>query len=359
MTKTHIWLRAESKALEERIALTPNVAKQLLKAGFNITVEASPFSAIPAQAYQEIGCDIAPAFSWHNAPSDTIILGLKELSEERWPLIHRHIHFAHVYKDQQGWQEVLRRFKTGQGELYDLEYLVDDNQRRVAAFGYWAGFAGAAVAIKAFGRRQQAANPVLPKLTSMPSRQALVDDVARSLSGCASKPKVLVIGAKGRSGRGAVEMAHSIGADVTEWDMAETKFGGPFEDILDFDVLVNCVFVQDPLPPFITLPMLDTNDIHPRRLSIVCDVSCDPYGTYNPLPIYSSCTTFDQPCLRIIKGDNPLDLIAIDHLPSLLPVESSEDFCQQLLPHLLQLDDLTQGVWQRANRVFTEKLNQI
>ncbi|WP_076415579.1 saccharopine dehydrogenase [Shewanella sp. UCD-KL12] len=359
MSKAHIWLRAESKPLEERIALTPDVAKQLLNAGFKVTVEESPLSAIPAKDYQQVGCEIAPTHSWHKAPSDTIILGLKELSEESWPLTHRHIHFAHVYKEQQGWQQVLRRFKTGAGELYDLEYLVDDKQRRVAAFGYWAGFAGAAVALKAFARRQQAATPVLNKLTSIPSKQALVDDVADSLSQLSQAPKVLVIGAKGRSGRGAVEMAQSVGAEVTQWDIAETQVGGPFEDILDFDLLVNCVFVQQALPPFITLPMLNTNGIHPRQLSIICDVSCDPYGAYNPLPIYSSCTTFDEPCLRIIKGNNPVDLIAIDHLPSLLPVESSEDFCQQLLPHLLQLDNLNQGVWQRANSVFNDKLSQV
>ena len=368
MTKAHIWLRAESKPLEERIALTPDVARKLLQAGFKITVEESPLSAIPAQEYQGIGCDIVPAHSWQQAPKDTIILGLKELSEDNWPLVHRHIHFAHVYKEQQGWQDVLRRFKTGEGELYDLEYLVDDNNRRVAAFGYWAGYAGAAVALKAFGKRQQliqlnlsaqADQPVLDKLTSMPSKQALIDDVAESLSPLTRPPKILVIGAKGRSGRGAVEMAKSVGAEVTQWDMAETKIGGPFEAILDFDVLVNCVFVQEALPPFITLPMLETNGIEPRRLSIICDVSCDPYGTYNPLPIYSSCTTFDKPCLRIIEGDNPVDLIAIDHLPSLLPVESSEDFCQQLLPHLLQLDDLNRGVWQKAKQIFTDKLSQV
>ncbi len=36
--------------------------------------------------------------------------------------------------------------------------------------------------------------------------------------------------------------------------------------------------------------------------------------------------------------DPPLDVMAIDNLPSLLPVESSEDYAGQLLPALLTLD---------------------
>jgi len=356
MSKAHIWLRAETKPLEERIALTPNVAKQLLDAGFKITVEESEQSAISSEPYRDIGCDIQPSHSWREAPLDTIILGLKELTEEKWPLAHKHIHFAHVYKNQQGWKEVLQRFTQGQGQLFDLEYLVDENNRRIAAFGYWAGFAGAAVALKAFARRSQQLTPILPKLASSPNQDALVNEI-KSLLELNDKPaKVLVIGAKGRSGRGAVEMAKSVGAQVIEWDIEETKVGGPFPQLLECDVVVNCVFVQAALPPFLTTEMLHQAD---RRLSIICDVSCDPYGDYNPLPIYDTCTTFSDPTLRLVEGNNPLDLIAIDHLPSLLPVESSEDFCQQLLPHLLQLDNLEQGVWQRANHVFNQKINQI
>ena len=44
----------------------------------------------------------------------------------------------------------LRRFRDGGGTLYDLEYLTDENGRRMAAFGYWAGYAGAAVSLKAW-----------------------------------------------------------------------------------------------------------------------------------------------------------------------------------------------------------------
>jgi saccharopine dehydrogenase (NAD+, L-lysine-forming) len=44
--------------------------------------------------------------------------------------------------------------------------------------------------------------------------------------------------------------------------------------------------------------------------------------------------------------------MAIDHLPSLLPMESSEDFSTQLLPSLMTLDRPDQGVWGRAKADF-------
>jgi saccharopine dehydrogenase (NAD+, L-lysine-forming) len=51
--------------------------------------------------------------------------------------------------------------------------------------------------------------------------------------------------------------------------------------------------------------------------------------------------------------DQPvLDVTAIDNLPSMLPAESSEDFAEQLLPHLLTLDHIGQGVWGRAQDWF-------
>jgi saccharopine dehydrogenase (NAD+, L-lysine-forming) len=40
--------------------------------------------------------------------------------------------------------------------------------------------------------------------------------------------------------------------------------------------------------------------------------------------------------------------MAIDNLPSLLPRESSEDYAAQLLPSLLTLGAIGEGVWARA-----------
>ncbi len=351
MSKVHIWLRAETKPDEQRTALTPEGAKALIKAGFKVTIECASQSIFQQDLYEDIAVEHAAEGSWVNAPKEAIILGLKELPEDTFELIHQHIYFAHAYKDQSGWQALLSRFKTGGGELFDLEYLVDEQQRRIAAFGYWAGFAGAALAVLAWANQQKNITPALNELSSYANKQQLLDDLTQALALGEKRPKILVMGAKGRSGSGAVDLAKALSLEVVEWDLAETKIGGPFVEINQTDIFVNCVLINRDLPPFITDDILDNND---RKLSVIVDVSCDPYGSYNPLPIYQQCTTFKTPCLQI-KEQNKLELIAIDHLPSLLPKESSEDYCQQLLKHLLTLTDKTQGVWPQALSLFNEK----
>ena len=66
-----------------------------------------------------------------------LIYGLTSLAV---PLKHTHVQFAHVYKKQGGWERVLARYANGKGLLLDLEFL-EKNGRRVAAFGWSAGFA--------------------------------------------------------------------------------------------------------------------------------------------------------------------------------------------------------------------------
>ena len=194
-------------------------------------------------------------------------------------------------------------------------------------------------------------------MKSRPGQQTLIGEIDKQLAGLLQKekvvrPRILVIGAKGRSGRGAVQACKSLGLDVVQWDIAETQNGGPFPEILDFDIMINCVFVQQPMPPFVDREMLERAN---RKLSVICDVSCDPYGDYNPLPIYDRCTSFRQPTLQICEAPQPLHLISIDHLPSLLPAESSLDYCEQLLPALLQLNNLDSPIWKRAEQLFLEK----
>lgn len=354
---THIWLRAETKQFEKRTVLTPDSARRLAESGFRLTVERSSQSVFSWQEYAQAGCEVVEENAWiEQAPMDAIILGLKELAANDFPLRHRHIHFAHVYKSQAGWERVLNRFQRGGGVLYDLEYLVDESGKRVAAFGYWAGFAGAGLAMLAWCNVARGVKPVLGPVRHRPDQSILIDEVRRGVEMAGRRPRALVIGALGRCGRGAIELLERVGVDVVGWDQDETRHGGPFEEILDCDVFLNCVFVEKSIRPFLTRELL----LRPaRKLKVVCDVSCDPYGDYNPLPVYDRCTTFSEPLLEIVGGDNELFLIAIDHLPSMLPKESSENFCGQLMPYLLQLDKLDQGVWKRASDLFYSKSSMV
>lgn len=343
---THLWVRAEQRPHEERVGLTPEGAKALLASGIRVTVEESSVRAIPMQSYIDAGVEVAPENSWPDAPHDAIIFGLKELPEDGTPLPHRHIMFGHAYKGQHSGKKLLRRFNEGGGTLYDLEYLVDDSGRRVAAFGYWAGFAGAAVAMRCWAA--QARGEIAGKVGVFHSSEAMVSDLIDDLrdSG-ASIPTAIVIGALGRVGTGAAELLEGIGSPVTKWDMEETAHGGPFPEILAHDIFINCIFARPGTPVFVPKSALAEE----RNLSVIGDVSCDPDSDYNPVPVYDRATDWTEPALRVAT-DPVLDVTAIDNLPSMLPVESSQDYAQQLLPTLMTLDNLDGGVWARALKDF-------
>ena len=350
---THLWVRAEQRANEDRVGITPDGARSLVEAGIHVTVEKSVSRIIPIDGYAAAGCAIAEENSWPSAPRDAIIFGLKELPEDGTPLFHRHIMFGHAFKGQHAGKILLQRFKAGGGTLYDLEYLVDETGRRVAAFGYWAGFAGAAVTLKAWIAQQH--GEICGPVSSYPNKDALIADLKSELSNTGKlPPNAIVIGALGRVGTGAADLCENLGISVTKWDMAETANGGPFPEILDHDLFFNCILARPGTPVFVPSTALR----RPRRLSAIGDIACDPDSDYNPIPIYHEATSWNAPVHR--AADDPvLDVMAIDNLPSLLPLESSQDYAAQLLPSLRTLDDLTTGVWARAQTVFQTNLNEV
>ncbi len=172
----HLWLRAEARPTERRTPLMPEGAAALIAAGARVSVEDSAHRCVPVARYAEVGCAIVPAGSWTDAPADALILGIKELSEGLAPLRHRHAFFAHAFKGQAGAAALLDRFAAGGGALHDLEYLTDAEGRRLVAFGYWAGFAGAGAALFAFaaGLAGEAAGEAAGPLAPFADRDAMV-----------------------------------------------------------------------------------------------------------------------------------------------------------------------------------------
>ena len=343
---THIWVRSEARPHEERVGLTPQGAAKLLAAGYKVTVEESAQRILPITDYAAAGCEIAPEFSWVDAPQEAIIFGLKELPEDGTPLPHRHIMFGHAYKGQPSGKVLLDRFKAGGGTLYDLEYLTDDDGRRVAAFGYWAGYAGAAVSLMCWIAQQKHA--VAKAVKAYPSANHMLMELQQELMALGTdRPTALIIGALGRVGTGAADLCQAMGVATTKWDMAETASGGPFPEVLAHDIFLNCILARPGTPVFVPA----SAKVAPRTLSVIGDIACDPDSDFSPIKVYDRTTTWDAPALRV--HDHPvLDVTAIDNLPSMLPAESSADFADQLLPHLMTLSAIDEGVWGRAKGWF-------
>ncbi|MFT6068019.1 MAG: hypothetical protein ACJAT2_002197 [Bacteriovoracaceae bacterium] len=329
------WLRSESKENEFRRALTPNDCLQIIKAGHEVIVEDWKESIIPTEDYKKSGCKIKPAGSWvKDAPDSAIIIGLKALPENIESFKHTHIYFAHCYKEQEGWMELMQKFHLGGGKIIDLEFMYDENGRRTNAFGYWAGYVGAALgALFTKAKDLEAAKSELKRLRQFPDKSKLIDFVNSHTS---STGEAIVIGSEGRSGTGALDFLSSINWKVTGWDRKETSKGGPFKEILDFDLFVNCVLAMKPMAPFITKDLVDLEN---KRLKIISDVSCDPDSDCNMVPLYEKATHIDEPLVDVTNGEHPLQLCAIDNLPSILPKESSFDFSSQLAPHIIDFND--------------------
>ena len=341
---THLWVRAEQRPNEERVGLTPAGARVLIDAGIAVTVEQSSVRAIAIDGYAAAGCQIVAENLWPMAPRDAIIFGLKELPEDGTPLVHEHIMFGHAYKGQPAGQELLKRFKAGGGTLYDLEYLVDDQGRRVAAFGYWAGFAGAALSLKCWAAQQRGS--IAGPVAKYPSKTALLADLSAEYAAL-GRPRAIIIGALGRVGTGAADLCEAMGVSVTKWDMSETASGGPFPQVLQHEIFLNCILARPGCPVFV--PASAKTDA--RALTVIGDIACDPTSDFSPIKVYDRATDWAAPALRVAEHP-PLDVTAIDNLPSLLPVESSEDYAAQLLGSLVTLGDLKAGVWGRAEAEF-------
>ena len=349
-----IWIRAESKAGEHRAALAPGHARELILKGFEVTIEASAHRVFSDEEYQRVGCRRVAAHSWRflseNEKKKTLILGLKELDPLELSIGGAHCYFGHLYKEQAGAIQTLRAFQKGSGRLFDLEYLMDENQKRIAAFGFWAGYVGAALGVLAWAKKKKGEN--LGPAKPWKSRELLIRDVTQVLGD--QNPSVVITGAKGRCGVGATQLIMDTVSSphLQLWDLAETQRGGPFVELLEQDLLIHAVSNSKIMAPFLDQQSFQGSN---PKLSMVVDVTCDLGNPTHLLPFIDRPTDLLSPVAIKMIGSTSVDYIAIDHLPTLLPRESSEDFSNHLFPFLLGFLDQepkATSVFHRSLEIF-------
>lgn len=339
-------LRAEYKETEKRTPLIPIHAKELISEGHQVFVEDCHRRVYSNEEYKDAGCHIIQKHSWQeyaNKPGH-IILGLKELPLSFDKIEGKHIYFAHIYKGQEHSKQTFEQYQKGSGLLYDLEFLQDQSNRRVAAFGYWAGYVGAALSFWELCLNQS--KQTLKPLSSFKDQNELIETIKKDSHNLKEQVKAIIIGASGRCGTGASAFLDHFNCSLTKWDAKETAPGGPFKEIGEHHLFINCVYLSNEIPPFLDKSIIEMDQL---KLKVIGDVSCDPNGPWNPVRIYNQHTSWESPALNI---ENKLKVIAIDNLPSLLPKESSEDFSGQLLPSLKDIDTDSIGTWQKAKGYF-------
>ncbi|KAL8710248.1 MAG: hypothetical protein Q9220_005179 [cf. Caloplaca sp. 1 TL-2023] len=183
--------------------------------------------------------------------------------------------------------------------------------RSVAAFGFHAGYAGAALALLnwAWQLEHDDKDP-LPCMTHYQHQSDLDKEVKEQVSKGMQKskgrpPRVLVIGALGRCGKGALECCRNAGISedqLLKWDMAETAQPGPYKEIREADIFINCIYLDKPIPPFISTDFLKEGK---RNLSVVCDISCDTTNPHNPIPFANQPTYFNKPTITLPGFSGP------------------------------------------------------
>lgn len=354
--------------VDNRVALSPHQVAELNKAypAHRIVVQASDIRAFSDEEYRAEGVEVVDDVS-----DADILFGIKEAKVESLIPDKQYFFFGHIAKMQEYNRPLLQAFMQKHITFCDYEYLVDDNNLRVCAFGWWAGVVGVYYTLRGYGLKYKLYD--LPK----PDRRFTLDRLLENLKRVRlPRVRLLVTGA-GRVSHGAQYVLENIGArkmteeaylsdipvDTLSYCVADVdrlvkrKDGVAFSwddfthnaaeyesDFLRFarktDVLVCAHFWGPDAPVYLSEEDLRGSDM---RIRMIGDVTCDikgsikstvrpathddPYYDYNPL------TGQDEPAF---SSESNISVMAVDTCPNALALDTSEYFGKMLVQHVFE-----------------------
>ncbi len=388
-----IGVRREDKTrFEARIPLTPEDIRRLREEGaLDLVVQSSSQRAFTDEQIAALGVPVV-----EDVRDCDVVLGVKEMPESAFREGGVYVFFSHVIKGQPYNMPMLQTLMQRGGTLIDYERIVDDDGRRLVAFGVHAGLAGAIDSLWALGQRWQAGGRSTPLQEAKPahaydSLAAAKAELARIALECrasesfaAAAPVVVGVTGYGRVAQGAHEVLDELDPiDVAPEQLAECSphpgrflrvrfeeehfaepngvepfskeryyeypetMRGVFSEryLPHLTVLVNAIYWDERYPRLVTkrdIKELYRNDAQPR-LQVIGDVSCDIEGS---IEITHKATTPDQPIYTYdadrdsstfgLEGRGPT-VMAVDILPTELPREASAAFSSALAPLVPEL----------------------
>ena len=382
--------------VDNRVALTPDeiikLQKQYPEAEFY--VQSSELRAYHDDEYRNAGIPVVDSVS-----NCDFLFGIKEADLGTLIPNKHYFFFGHIAKKQPYNRPLIRKMIELGITFSDYEYLVDDNNQRLCAFGWWAGVVGAYNTFRAYGIRYKKFE--LPK----PDRKFTLDRLLSNLAQVADKCRCrIILTGNGRVSKGAQHVLDTIQAErlspeeflnfeespkgvvytVLDVDklVRPVKEGREF-DFKDFirngkdyvsdfakysykaDILISCHFWSPEHPVY-----LDDNLLQDPRMSIkiIGDITCDIKGSImstlrsstHDAPFYD----FDPKSLtekQAFTSDNHITVMAVDTCPNALAIDTSRYFGEALSKYVFPLileSRLDDPVIQRATILYKGKLTE-
>lgn len=385
-----IGIRREDKSRwEARAPLVPTDVESLVREHtIDITVQPSPIRAFPDINYEKAGARLADELS-----DCEIIMGVKEIPIERFERTKTYVIFSHTIKGQPANMPALRRLVELKCQLIDYEMIADERDRRLVAFGHFAGIAGMIDSLWALGRRLEHEGVDSPFSRVRPAHEFtdleharrelgnITADIRRHGLPEAICPFVCGFAGYGQVSQGAQEIYGLLPVEeILPEDLAAVEpnkntcykvvfheehmverrdVASPFElqeyythperyqacfapFIEHLTVLINGIYWDPKYPRMVTREHF--RDLYGQqsspRLRVVGDITCDIDGS---LACTTKATTPDDPVYVFdpntglvhegVDGHGPV-VLAVDALPCEVPVDASRQFSRSLFPFI-------------------------
>jgi len=317
MRPTRIGVLRETKnPPDRRVAITPEQGLHLIKTfpNINIFIQPSDIRCYTDAEYRKAGF-----FLTEDLRECDILIGVKEVTIPTLIPNKTYLFFSHTAKKQAHNRKLLQAVLKRNITLIDYEYLCDKNNKRVVAFGYWAGVVGAYKALRARGMRTDSFD--LPPASSCHN----MDEMYKHLKTISLKPIKILLTGGGRVAMGALQTIRVLHIkEVSPEEFLNNEYSEPVvcrldpEDYVEridgsefnlqhfynnpqtyrstfkrftkfADLFIACHYWDPNSPKFMIPEDYKENDFN---ISVIADISCDTQGpipsTLRPSTIASS-----------------------------------------------------------------------
>lgn len=352
---------------DKRVPLSPNQCEYIMNnyPQVELYVQKSPIRKFKDEEYAELGIAVVDGVE-----DCDILIGVKEVPINQLIPNKKYLFFSHTFKEQPYNRDLLRAILEKNIQLIDWEVIKDSKERRLIAFGRYAGIVGCYNGFLAYGRKSGTYElKAAHECEDRADMEAQLDNVVLP------KDFKIVITGHGRVGGGAMEIINKLGLkEVSSQDFLKNTYDEPvftqlavdeynekkdkssfvkadfYNDPTTFnstflsyakvaDMYVACHYWDSEAPYIFTREDAKNED---WKIQIVADISCDidcavastlrPSTIADPLYGYNPQTESEDDFYK----EDVIGVMAVDNLPCELPKDASEDFGKMFLDHVLE-----------------------